>query len=119
MDKPVLFLLAPGFEASIDLGSRREYCPECAEMWGVLSYFPAIKEAVDIRYETLAHPRTGLAALLGPGHHNCPTLVLPKGADIPKGVPTITVNGYNTLPNARGIGVYFHKLYGTPIPRGS
>jgi len=119
MDKPILFLLAPGFEASTDLGNRREYCPECAEMWGVLSYFPAIKEAIEIRYETIAHPRQGLVDLLGPGNHNCPTLVLPKGAAIPDGVRITPANGYNTLPNAHGIGVYFHKLYGTPLPRGS
>jgi len=115
MQKPILFLLAPGFEDN----ARREYCPECAEMWGILSYFPAIKEAVDIRYETLAHPRKELVDLLGAGNHNCPTLVLPKGMDIPDGVRVKTANGYNYLPNAQGIGIYFSKLYGTPVPRGS
>ena len=117
MKKPVLFLLAPGFEATTDSGNRREYCPECAEMWGVLSYYPAIKQAVEIRYETLAHPRAGLTELLGAGQHNCPTLVLPKGTQIPKGVRTETAGGYDYLPSARGIAIYFSKLYGTPVPR--
>jgi len=115
MQKPILFLLAPGFEDN----NRREYCPECAEMWGVLSYFPAIKEAVEIRYEAIEHPRAGLVDLLGAGHHNCPTLVLPKDTEIPDGVRGKTANGYAYLPSARGIGIYFAKLYGTPIPRGS
>ncbi len=119
MQKPILFLLAPGFEANTDLGNRREYCPECAEMWGVLSYFPAIKETVEIRYETITHPRTGLVDLLGPGNHNCPTLVLPKGIDIPEGLVVQTGNGYCYLANARDIGIYFAKIYGTPVPRGS
>ena len=48
-------------------------------MWGVLSYYPSIKEAVDIRYESIDHPRAGLVKLLGAGRHNCPTLVLPQG----------------------------------------
>jgi len=60
MQKPILFLLAPGFEDN----GRREYCSDCATVWGVLSYFPAIKEAVEIRYETISHPREGLVDYL-------------------------------------------------------
>ena len=60
-NKDLLFLLAPGFE---DKG-RREYCPECAEMWGLLSYFPAIKESVDIHYQPIARPRADLVERLG------------------------------------------------------
>ncbi len=114
MKKPVLFLLAPGFEDN----GQREYCPECAEMWGVLSYFPAIKEAVEIRYTGIAHPRQEIVDVLGAGQHNCPTLVLPKGMGIPDGVRVKRASGYDYLPNAKGIGIYFAKLYGTPVPRG-
>jgi len=74
---------------------------------------------VEIRYETISHPREGLVDLLGAGSHNCPTLVLPKDTKIPEDVRVKTANGYDYLPNARGIGIYFSKLYGTPIPRGS
>lgn len=77
IERDILFLLAPGFEDN----NRREYCPECSELWGVLSYFPAIKEALEIRYEPIAHPRLGLTALLGEGEWNCPTLVLAEGVD--------------------------------------
>ena len=81
--------------------------------------FPAIKEAMDIRYESIAHPRAGLVKLLGEGRHNCPTLVLPKGTKIPNGVRVKTGNGYDYLPSAKAISIYFSKLYGTPVPRGS
>ena len=77
MTQDILFLLAPGFE---DKG-RREFCPECAEVWGVLHYFPAIKEALDIRYQPLGHPRPGLVEMLGDGDWNCPTLILAENAD--------------------------------------
>ena len=53
MSKDLLFLLPPGFEDN----DRREFCPECAELWGVLHYYPAIKEALDIRYVGIHHPR--------------------------------------------------------------
>ena len=36
--RDTLFLLPPGFADN----NRREYCPECAEIWGVLSYYPAL-----------------------------------------------------------------------------
>ncbi|GJL90657.1 DUF3088 family protein [Hyphococcus sp.] len=115
MTKDILFLLAPGFEAN----GRREFCPECAEMWGVLSYFPAIKEALDIRYEPLSHPRAGLTALLGDGEWNCPTLVLTEGVDAGPHAKVKTANGARFLDNARDIAKYFAHRYGTPFPRGS
>ena len=59
MTRDILFLLAPGFFDN----ERREYCPECAEMWGLLSYFPAIKESVDISYQPIKRPRADIVAL--------------------------------------------------------
>ena len=46
MPRDTLFLLPPGFAAN----GQREFCPECAELWGVLSWFPALKETLDIVY---------------------------------------------------------------------
>ncbi|HFB55533.1 MAG TPA: DUF3088 family protein [Hellea balneolensis] len=113
MHKPVLYLLAPGFEDH----DRREYCPECAEMWGVLNYFPAIKEALEICYQPIARPRADLVKKLGDDNQNCPTLIFPKGYDIPDGVRVHEANGYVFLNNARAIGYYFSYAYGTPVPR--
>jgi hypothetical protein len=112
--KDLLFLLAPGFEA----GGRREYCPECAELWGVLSYYPAIKEALEIVYQPIDHPRAALVALLGEGHWNCPTLVL--AGDAETGEANVKdANGHRYIDNARDIGKYFSRRFGTPFPRGS
>jgi hypothetical protein len=115
MSRSILFLLPPGF-----LGEgRREFCPECAELWGFLHYFPAIREALDIRYEELAHPRAGLVALLGEGRWNCPTLVLAEDAphtDLPD---VSESNGRRHIGTARGVARYFAAVYGTPVPRGS
>lgn len=117
MTRDILFLLAPGFEDN----DRREYCPECAEMWGVLSYFPAIKEALEIRYEPLAHPRPGLIDMLGEGTWNCPTLVLADDVNADSPLETKaeikSANGRRYIDNARDIGAYFADRYGTPFPR--
>lgn len=111
----MLFLLPPGF---LDDG-RREFCPECAQIWGVLHYFPAIKEALDIRYETLAHPRAGIVGELGEGRWNCPTLVLADDAPDAEEMAAKSANGRRYLDSARDIARYFAAVYGTPHPRGS
>lgn len=117
MRKPILYLLAPGFEGRgfVEKGNR-EYCPECAEMWGLLAYFPAIKEALDIRYMPIEKPRTEMVDLLGVDNQNCPTLVLHE--EPPEGVKTQALNDHIFINNVRDIGVYFAKVYGTPYPRG-
>lgn len=112
MTKDVLFLLPPGFLAD----GRAEYCPECAEIWGVLSYFPALRDTLDIRYQPLARPRPDMTALLGEAHQNCPTLALSPDAP---GHPVVKRAGdARFIDNARDIGVYFAHRYGTAHPRG-
>lgn len=116
MTRSTLFLLPPGFEGE---GGRREFCPECAEMWGFLHYFPAIRDALDIRLENLDHPRAGLVAMLGEGRWNCPTLVLPDDAQHKDHPDVKAANGRRFIDSARGIARYFAIVYGTPVPRGS
>jgi hypothetical protein len=113
--RSTLFLLPPAF----DDHNRREYCPECAEIWGLIQYFPAIIETLDIQRQGIAHPRPALVALLGEGRWNCPTLVLASDAPDAEGVTTKSSNGVRYIDNARDIGRYFAVVLGTPVPRGS
>lgn len=115
MTRDTLFLLAPGIH---DRG-RREYCPECAEVWGVLHYYPALKETLDIRYQPVAHPRAGIVALLGEGRWNCPTLVLSDEAPGAEAARLRESNGRRFIDNARDIGKYFAEVHGVAWPRGS
>ena len=115
MSKDILFLLAPGFEDN----DRREFCPECAELWGVLSYFPAIKEALDIRYVDIEHPRAPICAFLGDGKWNAPTLILADGVETSNLSGVRVDRGKSHLGSAREIAKYFAQKYGTPMPRGS
>ena len=115
MSRDTLFLLAPGFFDN----ERREYCPECAEMWGLLSYFPAIKESVDINYQPIARPRMDIVALLGDKNQNCPTLILAQGSPSFENCGIKRKNGHRFINNACDIGKYYAQRYGTPYPRGS
>jgi len=114
MTRDTLFLLPPGFEAN----GQREFCPECAEIWGLLAWYPALKETVEVVYVGIDHPRAAIAALLGEGRHNAPTLVLAAGTARADGVSYGAANGYDYLPSARLIARHFAGLYGTPMPRG-
>ncbi|MEL7128361.1 MAG: DUF3088 family protein [Pseudomonadota bacterium] len=115
MAKDVLFLLPPGFADN----GRREFCPECAETWGLLGYFPAIKDALDICHVDVTQPRAPIAALLGDGDFNAPTLVLAEGTDMPAGISFKTTNGRKYIDSIRGIAALFAARYGTPARRGS
>ena len=115
MSRDLLFLLAPGFFDN----QHREYCPECAEMWGLLSYFPAIKESVDIHYQPIARPRADIVALLGDKNQNCPTLVLAQSNPSFENCGIKRKNGHRFINNARDIGKYYAQRFGTPYPRGS
>jgi DUF3088 family protein len=115
MSRDIIFLLAPGFEDN----NRREYCPECAEIWGVLNYFPAILHGLDIRYQPIARPRAEMVDMLGEDHQNCPTLVLAQSVDTGAEAAVKTANGHSFLDNARDIGKYFAHRYGVAVPRGS
>ena len=114
-NRDTLFLLPPGFEDN----SQREYCPECAEIWGLLSYFPAIKESLSIIYQPIEKPREDMTALLGDKNQNCPTLVLAESSQSFENCGIMQKSGHRFINNARDIGKYYAQRYGTPWPRGS
>ena len=115
MKKDILFLLSPGFYDN----DRHEYCPECAEIWGVLAYYPALMHGVDIVYQPLSRPRTEIVELLSEQNQNCPTLIVNSDVELPETINVQTINDYRFLDNARDIGKYFHFVHGTAFPRGS
>ena len=115
MSKDILFLLPPGFQAN----GRREFCPECAELWGVLHYYPAIKEALTISYVGIDHPRAPICEILGDGRWNAPTLIIAQPQDVADEIVIETANGAAFLGSARQIAKYFAIKYGTAMPRGT
>jgi len=115
MTRDTLFLLPPGFTDN----DRREYCPECAEIWGVLSYYPALMETVEVVYQPIARPRAKLVARLGDKNQNCPTLVLSAESPVYENCGIMTRRGERFINNARDIGRYWSRRFGTAIPRGT
>lgn len=73
-DKDQLFLLPPAF-ADRSQGPGPFFCQDCATIEGLLSYFPILRERIQVRYIEFDKPREWLVDLLGEAHQNCPTLV--------------------------------------------
>ena len=111
----ILFLLPPGFSDN----GRREYCPECAEIWGLLSWFPAIKESLEIVYVPIEKPRAAMSELLGGKNQNAPTLILNADSPEYENCGIMKYRGQRFINNARDIGKYYAARFGTPVPRGS
>lgn len=73
----ILFLLSPNFSDSLrDQDGKLYYCPDCALIEGVLSYYPHIRQQIDIRYIDFPHPRKEIIELVGDSHQGCPNLIL-------------------------------------------
>ena len=74
-----LFLLKPDFtDANADSKGLKYYCPHCAIVEGVLSYFPELKERIEIEYVDFARPRPTVIATIGEENQSCPVLIIDK-----------------------------------------
>lgn len=113
MNRDILFLLKHDF---LD-GLERYYCPECAEISGVLSYYPALRHVLDVRYVDFARPRPAIVALVGEANQSCPVLVLAEAPD--PSVSSVTIgshDGRRFVSGAKEIGAYLAQVHGTGKP---
>jgi hypothetical protein len=73
----ILFLLKPNFlDKYRDSDNTKYYCPDCAFLEGVLSYYPQLREQLDIRYIDFPKPRKEIVELVGEEFQGCPNLIL-------------------------------------------
>jgi Protein of unknown function (DUF3088) len=106
MDKDILFLLTGAFDAD---GSGPWFCPDCAPIEGILTYFPALKDRLDIRYVDFPRPRLAMTALVGEAHQGCPTLLTRMR---PESVDALLVSGWYVVADAEPIARYLRERYG-------
>lgn len=114
MTRDILFLLAAGFISN----GRREYCPECAEVSGLISYFPEIRDSLELHYQPIVRPRTDIVQLLGENNQNCPTLVLSDSSPEFEYCGIQTYGRLRFIDNGRDMGLYYSHRFGSPAPRG-
>jgi len=71
--KDQLYLLRPGFK---NAGMGPLYCSDSAPVEGVLSFFPQLRQLVDIHYLEFPRPREPLVKALGDKNQSLPVLIL-------------------------------------------
>ncbi len=112
--KDRLYLLRPGF---MDQGKGPFFCPECALLEGMLSYYPDLRNRIEIHYVDFPRPRAVLISELGPEGQGCPTLIL---GDVtrpaPPGLTVREVNGRRFIAKDIEICRYLASAYGVGQP---
>ena len=109
-----LYLLKPDF---LDNGKGPYFCPGCAEIVGLLEFYPALKQHLDVHYIGFPRPRPELSPLLGEENQSCPVLVL---RTIPPNLPSHPkmrrANGHAFVDGTREIAEYLAHAHGIGIP---
>jgi hypothetical protein len=114
MNRDQLYLLTFDF---LDNGKGPYFCPGCAEMVGLLEFYPAIKQRVEVHYVDFPRPRPELAQLLGEENQSCPVLVIRAVAtSLPSGLKVKHANGHAFVEGSRDIAEYLAHIHGTGIP---
>jgi hypothetical protein len=113
MTRDILFLLKHDFA---DPGGRY-YCPECAQITGALTYYPALRHGLDVRYVDFPRPRPEIVEFIGEENQSCPVLILAHAPAA--GVPGIEIGenrGRHFISGAHEIGKYLARIHGVGEP---
>lgn len=111
--KDILFVLPADF----DDGGAPWYCRECAEVRGLLAYYPRLAEMLDVRTIDFPRPRPAMVELLGEANQNAPTLVIGDSSRaLPEALAVGEANGRRFIDNAKAIGEYLAAAHGIGRP---
>jgi hypothetical protein len=108
-----LFLLGPDFE---DGDGLRYYCPECAQIEGVLSFYPQLRKELEVEYVDFARPRKAIAELIGELNQGAPVLILGESSAPTAGVQYAEYEQRRFVSSSAAIAQYLAKRYGVGHP---
>ena len=113
--KDRLYLLKPDFA---DEGFK-QFCSECAMVEGMLSFYPQIREKLDIRYINFTRPRPEIVAELGPENQSSPVIILadPNTAKKTPNVKPKVHDGKTFLNDPYEVCEYLAAMHGVGRPR--
>lgn len=110
--KDQLYLLRPGFTNG---GLGPFYCSDSAPVEGLLSFFPRLRELIDVHYLEFPRPRAMLVKTLGDKHQSLPVLILADGRKlITEDLATDTANGHEFIADESEIRRYLSTQYDFP-----
>lgn len=110
--KDQLYLLRPGF---LNAGIGPLYCNDSAPVEGMLSFFPALRELVDVHYLEFPRPRAALVAALGEEYQSLPVLVVAPGRALKdESLEPQSANNRSFFADEKEIRRYLSTQYGMP-----
>lgn len=111
--RDTLYVLRPGFS---DQGERW-FCPYSAQVTGLLTYYPRLRETLDVVELDFMKPRYPVATMLGEAHQSLPVLVLGAGSpSSAKGVRVEEAGGLRYVSKTIEILRYLAATRGLPAP---
>ncbi len=111
--KDQLFLLRPGFS---NAGLGPLYCGDSVAVEGLLSFCPALREAVDVHYIDFARPRAPLVAALGENGQSVPVLILARETVLKdQGIAPEVAKGNRYIADEKTIRRYLSAQYDQPL----
>jgi Protein of unknown function (DUF3088) len=110
--KDRLYLLNPNF---VEQG-KAYFCPGCAQVEGMLSFYPGLREKIEIHYIDFPRPRPSLVAEIGTENQGCPKIILGGDHPIPQRVAAGEAKGRRFISEAIEICRYLANAYGYGEP---
>ena len=74
-----LFLIKPDFQDINRNVEHKYFCPPCALIEGLLSFYPQLRNELEVHYVDFVRPRPAIVDLIGEANQSCPVLVLDDG----------------------------------------
>jgi hypothetical protein len=113
--RDTLFLLAPGF---FDNAEGPYYCGDSAPVEGLLSFFPSLRDSIDIHYIAAQRPRRAIVELIGHENQSAPVLVLGEGRRPKDGATALReYRGRHFIDDEADIRKYLSSEYGVATAR--
>ena len=106
-----LFLINPDWH---DAHGGPWYCPPGAVIEGVLSFYPKLRELLDVVYVDFSRPRPAVLEWVGEADQSCPLLVLDGQFDWPDAQVSATTGRLFLQDEA--IIPYLAARYGIGLP---
>lgn len=104
------------YSRSFNDGTKEAFCPYSAQVIGFLTYYPEVRETLDLVEIGFRRPREALVDMLGEQYQSAPMLIL--GGD-PVAVPGVTVgeaNGHRFVEKTIEILRYLAATRSVPGP---
>ncbi len=110
--KDQLYLLRPGFKNG---GLGPLYCSDSAPVEGVLSFFPQLRDLLEIHYLEFPRPRVPLVNALGESNQSLPVLILAAGRSLKdEELEPTRANGRLFFTDEKSIRHYLSTQYDLP-----